>query len=441
MAGAGLLLVYRIPFFRGSLFDWAILLFLTTAGVAVWSSYDPEAAQAKFLVLFAAAVLYWAVSSQAISNFWVTTGVIAAWCVFIGGHFLLVHDWTELPADFSVLNDFGLRWAAIRPSFDLRPIHPNLAGGMLAALIPVQIVALIYAFRRGMETYALAFGGALIFSLAALLLTSSRAAWAALAFALVIGILWLSAGWVQSRYRLSQSGIFIVLALAAILAVVVAFDGPGQIFQAFNFIPGSSSAVSRLALFEEVLHLSPDYPFIGGGLTSFPGLYSEYILNSPFFIFGYAHNVYLDVLIEQGIFGLVFFLIIILGVTARLFIRILGSDHKSQRLSAVRWGAFMGLIVLLAHGLLDDPFYGMEGTALLFILPGLAIAATPGKPKTRHGAAISSRQKFLRAGLVGIGILAASAVLFFTISALVQSPPTILESNLGAIEMAKAGLA
>ena len=72
----------------------------------------------------------------------------------------------------------------------------------------------------------------------------------------------------------------------------------------FDRTPGFPSASSRSQLAVDALRLVGDFPFTGGGLNAFPGLYSEYLRVIPHYLFGYSHNLYLDVSIEQGLAGL-----------------------------------------------------------------------------------------------------------------------------------------
>ena len=60
---------------------------------------------------------------------------------------------------------------------------------------------------------------------------------------------------------------------------------------------------SRAELTERGAYFLLDYPITGGGLNSFPGLYSQYMLGIPQFYFINSYNLFLDVAIEQGIIG------------------------------------------------------------------------------------------------------------------------------------------
>jgi len=78
-------------------------------------------------------------------------------------------------------------------------LHPNVAGGLLAMLIPFQIALWMRAWRsrkNGLVLVLTALGG---LAVVALVLTSSRGAWGALAIVLAGWGLWWLSGYVAER--------------------------------------------------------------------------------------------------------------------------------------------------------------------------------------------------------------------------------------------------
>jgi O-antigen ligase len=435
-------LFLRRPAWKPTPFDVPMAVFLLTAGVSVWSAYDRAAAMGKFWLLLAAALLYFGLTRLRLEDFWAITGVMAGWSVVIAAHFLLTHDWTIQPADLGVLTDLGLRWMDVRPALNFRPLHPNIAGGLLATLLPLQIAAAWYAGRRKRRRLLLAFLAAAGFSFTTLILTSSRAAWLALGLAAALWFLWHGTRFLEKQYRIPRRSLFIgALLVAGLLVLMVVLASPGRLLVLLDRLPGPSSARSRLALFREAIQLVGDYPVIGGGLSAFPALYSEYVLVTPHFFLGYAHNLFLDVVLEQGVLALLAVVIILGGSLIRLSFRLWTSTSPSQRMQSLRWAALAGLLVLLVHSMLDDPFYGMEGTPLLFAMPGLAISATPSRKKSRRKVAADTD---LRPANRRPGALLSSVVIISFLGSLVlvrQPLRAILNANLGAVEMAQVRLA
>jgi tetratricopeptide (TPR) repeat protein len=172
-----------------------------------------------------------------------------------------------------------------------------------------------------------------------------------------------------------------------------------------------------------------DFPYTGGGLDAFAGLFSQYIKVTPNFIIGYSHNLYLDVAIEQGLPGLAFFLFQLAeGVWLLL---------NAQHGSGLRGIVLAGLVVLLVHGLVDDPLYANRGTPFLFLIPALVVASSYNREdsprETAKGAALSKIR------LIGIAL----ALIAATILAFIFRFPLLSawDANIGAVQMARTELA
>jgi tetratricopeptide (TPR) repeat protein len=175
--------------------------------------------------------------------------------------------------------------------------------------------------------------------------------------------------------------------------------------------------------------LVSDFPFTGGGLASFPGLYSRYVMSVPVFLFGYAHNLFLDLALEQGIIGLLSFVFILGGS----FWLIIGRES-----SALLDGAVLaGLVVMALHGLVDNPLYGERGTPLLFLLPGFAVALdlTALPIRRRHRSLLEKGKAWW--GWAALGLLALAYLAFV----LVRTGGGAWSENMGALRMARVELA
>lgn len=358
----------KFPFQRTPL-DIPVGVFLFTAGVGVWAAYDRTAAWDKVWLIVAAAVLYYALAGQPGSN-----GVIMACLAGLLGaglsvYFLLTNDWMQFPADLRLLNRLGTAWMEIRPHVHGPIIQPNIAGGVLAMLLPISLPWIFHAWQKGTRGWRFAVPAITAILAAGLLMTSSRAAWIALLMGLGIWGWWYLSGFVARRWMQRRMLIF---GLPLLLAVIVALGAlglrSGILVRAANVLPGQADASSRITIARNTIQLIRDYPFTGGGLAAFPSLYSTYmrVIQVPEFF--YSHNLYLDVALEQGLPGLAAFLFLMAG-TIWLLLRSLAADPSHNHLAAA---SLAGLAVVLLHGFLDDALYGMGGTPLLFFLPGIA---------------------------------------------------------------------
>jgi tetratricopeptide (TPR) repeat protein len=314
---------------------------------------------------------------------------------------------------------------AIRPRLSAPAPHPNIAGGLIAVLAPFMLALLIDAWkkRRGWRMlYALATGG---MAAIGLLMSSSRAAWLALGLALGGWLLWGLCGALARGDLRRQRLLFIAAATFLLCAgAALALRIPGGLKGLLNRLPGHESTISRLEIIHYSLRLVRDFPYTGGGLESFAGLFSRYIKVEPNFIISYGHNLSLDVALEQGLPGLAAFLAILAGAAWLLLTGKRGHGLHGMVLAA--------LLVMLVHGLVDDPLYGNRGTPFLFLVPGLVVMVT-GARRQRP----SPLKRVTLASSLLVGILLA-AILAYTFRRPLLST---MYADRGAVEMARVELA
>ena len=331
----------------------------------------------------------------------------------------------------SLLDGLAERWMGIRPFLKTPPLHPNQAAGFIVVFAPLVIAV----GWRGWRTRSILGWGitAIVATLIlfALLLTGSRGAWLALIVALTV---W---GWSAFSQQLAQriapsprAVFWLGLAIGLAVSLAVIWLLPDDLLGLANRLPGAASANSRAAIFSNTLHLLGDFPFIGGGLDAFAGLYSQYMLVIPQRIFTYAHNLYLDVALEQGFLGLLALVVILVG-SLWLLSRQPDWPEAVDHYSLLCWAVITGLLVLMGRGLVDDAFYGNRGTPLLWLLPGMAVALTRA---TTDGADLS-RLSAAQWGVV-VGLLLVSVVT----NALSPQWRAAWVANLGAVEMSRVEL-
>jgi O-antigen ligase len=421
----------RQPLLQRTSLDIPILLFLATALVGAWAAYDTAAGLTKLWMILSAVLLYYAIARQPRQNLWLVAGALSILGALLALYFLLTHDWVAQPADLDIINRLGSGWMSIRPSLPLGGFHPNKAGGLLAMLAPFSLALVLQAWRErdaGLGIFAVS-AAALV--LLGLLFTSSRAAWVALAVAFGLWLFWaLACRFLSRRLRLRPVVIFgLGVGLALVGGIVLVASHPVGISGLLNQLPGPNSATSRMEIYTNTRWLVSDFPFTGGGLASFPGLYSRYVMNVPFFLFGYAHQLFLDLALEQGIIGLLSF-VYILGAS---FWLILGRESSELLDGAV----LAGLVVMVLHGLVDDPLYAERGTPLLFLLPGFAVtlALTEARSHRRHRSLLKKGKTWWGWAALGVVLLAYLVFIF------VRTGGGAWSENLGALQMERSELA
>jgi O-antigen ligase len=356
-------------------FDPPLLLFVLTAGVAVWSAYDREAAWAKFWPIVAGVLLFYAFGAFSTREVEMIDGEeagrggaeTAAWLLAgFGGlvtlYMLLTHDWNEYPASTAALTRLAQGLQGPLPTLPLHRLHPNVIGGILAMLLPFALGVSWSAARQG-RWLATAVGLlAAGLMLGGLLLSSSRGAWLALGGALALALLWALLGWMtgESGHRRAWFlGILLLLATAVLGVIVLAPEAPTGLIER---LPALAGGDSRLDLARNSLILVEDYPFIGAGLDGFMMLYSTYayLIHVGFIV--HAHNLYLDVAIEQGLLGLLALL-----WTWLLFGAALWRAAADGRVGWWLGVAALSLTTIALHGLVEDAFYGSRAVMLLFL--------------------------------------------------------------------------
>lgn len=416
-------------------FDAPLMLFLLSAAVAAWVAYDPAVAWGKFWLLVGASVLFYALAGQRSTTLWSIVNGVAYFAAGLAVYFLLTHDWQQMPAKIGFLDAVALRWMGVRPPWlaGLHQLHPNVAGGIIAMLFPLSLVAALRAARRRQWAAGLLTAGLGILLSVGLVLTSSRGAWLALLGGFAAWGLWLAAGRLDRRLFLSRrQALGLGLAVMAGLGLTLVLLSPGGLVGILDRLPGPASAGSRLVITRDAINLAGDFPLTGGGLGSFDGLYSQYIQVIPYHLLIHGHNLFMNVWVEQGLVALLLLLSLLVAAFWWLADPFRSGVRRSISDQSLLCGAlFACLVVMGLHGLVDDPLYGSRGALLLWLPLGLTAAVFPRR-------AASQAATLRPAALVAVGLLLVT--LLAGMVAYRNTLQAIWQANLGAISMARVEL-
>lgn len=386
--------------------DGGLALFGASALLGAYLSYDQAAAWAKFWTMVGGLGLYvgaaWTPARIRFGRWQLDPLrlLLAFLPAALAIYFLLTNDWGRWAGKLPWLEPLTAWLASWQPQLPGHLLHPNVAGGLLAAFIPMQMAA-VGRLRAGWLLVAVA--------LSALLLTESRGAWGALIVALAAWAWWT---WPADRsrplaaWRLGMAALLLLAAVAAALA----WTPLGASLAA--------AAAERLSLLHNSLDLALDTPFTGSGLASFQMAFSSYVLLLHVGHTIHSHNLLLNIWIEQGLPGLLIFLGL-LGLAVR--------PASSSRKRLVQ-AALAALIVIVVHGLVDDAFYGSRGVLLLFAPFALLTRADAESQPAR---AERRRLALRRAGIIS------AAALFL---ALLPQTRAAFQANLGALSQTQAEL-
>ena len=399
--------------------SWPAWLFLLSAAFSIWIAFDRSTAWARFLLVALAVAVYAAIAyvpdrikigRRSVSPLHAAFGVLPVVIVLLS---LVASDWSSRIGKLAWL-DPAVRWLdAWQSGLTETVIHPNVIGGALAMLIPLQLTALSGWRKSHPWLWAALLG----LSLLALVVTESRGAWLALA---MTGVLW--ASWklvmrVATRRRASPrvAKTAWILAVAAICTATAA---------ALVLTPLGERLLSlrsdREVVWRNSLDLISDYPLTGIGLGSFEMAYSSYVLLVHVGHTTHAHNLLLDVWLNLGILGLA----AMAGLAGTAF----------RACPAQPWtpAAFASCGVVLLHGLVDDAYLGYGGAGVVLLLIPFALLA---RSADQPDGAPARATRFWPAAA------AATAVLLFAVAVLaIPSLRARVLANLGAVAQTQAEL-
>jgi hypothetical protein len=232
-----------------------------------------------------------------------------------------------------------------------------------------------------------------------------------------------------------------VLVMALWALTIINGSLPPQLEQ---IIPGAPTAQSRIELTWDAIRLLQDYPFTGSGLASFAGQYSRYIRFVSEFYFGYAHNLYMDIALEQGPFALSAMLVMLFGPIWLLVKAPSGRQGFWDENRLLGAAIAAGLIVIMVHGLVDDPLYTSRGMLLLFFFPGAASAINRNLTSSEgieHSYRTSGTSIWLGVNAAFIGITGVVIILGLTGDVAPQSIRSTFIANQAAVNLARRELA
>lgn len=412
-------------------FDWPLLLFLLTGLVSVWSAYDREVAWAKFWTIMAGVLLFYALAAFSLPGAPGDPergGIPAAWFLaFFGAgvslYFLATHDWDAFPTKYAAVEAMGRSFQSPLPQLPGHRLHPNVAGGILAMMVPFAAAACGQAGRaRNWPSLVL---GAGLFgtTLLGLLFSSSRGAWLAAAGAAALAVLWWLTGLVDGkqpgRRRLLFSGA-LLLGTVGVLAVLIL--GPKSPQQLLANLPVLAGGLDRLDLFRNSIILAQEYPFIGAGLGGFMMLYSTYAYLTHVGFIIHAHNLFLDVSIEQSVFAL-----LALFWMWALFAVALWRESYDGKIRPYLGAAALSLVTILLHGLTEDALYGSRSVMLLFLPLAFAL------PFPRRKEEAQPQRRWLAQG-IALGLLVVALIVW------ARPLRSAAISNLAAVRQSQAEL-
>lgn len=266
--------------------------------------------------------------------------------------------------------------------------NPNMLGEYLIMILPMALA--VWISGKGMSRRHSFVSFALLAM--CLILTWSRGAWLGFIFAMIAFLL------IWNR----RSMWLIVLGAASV--PFLPFVLPDTIVSRFTSIGNlaDSSTSYRVNIWRGAMHMVRDYLFTGIGVGEGPWkeIYPDYTLPgieaAP-----HSHNLFIQITLETGIFGIIFFLVAIFllaRMAFSLFSRLTREDTSSlekgyasnARLAVA--GPLCGLFAVLIQGLTDNSWYNYRVYLMFWLMIGLIPAFVKSAAATLDQASCSTHQ-------------------------------------------------
>lgn len=387
-----------------------VIGFLLSGIVGVWASFDGLGALLIYLQLFAGALPLLLLPLLFPNVAPLRMGLIAAWMALLG---LVMLALVYLPAKLGALLPAEvLRLVAVVTVSD------NLAGSVAATLLPVVLASLFISLQKRLWLLLLVALLATIAGGAMLYFSGSRGGMIGLAVGagMALYLLWRLHG---ARASLPMRILDIVLALLAVALFAI--------YLATVFLPANQGGnlltpifESRVTLWHDVLPMLQDYYYTGAGLGVTPAVLSAYafLVHVPYLF--HAHNLYLQIMLDQGVFGLFSFV----GLILSSLIAAISVWRLADATIRVLLAGWVGAVIAMSiHGLFDaELYFGAVRFLPIFCATFLLLLAW----LVARSGALAGRTRYR-----AIGVLA--ALLIFCIPLALPEQVSRLYSNYAAV--------
>ena len=260
-------------------------------------------------------------------------------------------------------------------------VNRNHFAGLLEMAFPLAVMAAVSGFRRTGRYRQLSMATALktsiLLGIAAFILFAITASLSRMGFLATIAASGAITGaWllVNARAEGGASRRRIWLITIALPACLLLFFATGPLLQRFVSLPsgGEIGANGRIQLWKETASLINAYKWTGCGLGAYEhGLY-RLQTSMPGMTVDFAHNDYLQILAELGLFGGVLMAWLGVWIVRRVFSVVIKRHSRNWPLAI---GVFGSLVAIGLHSLVDFNLY-IPANALVFAWIA-GVAASP----------------------------------------------------------------
>lgn len=357
------LIGFFFKFIRGKrvikfeIIDVMVLLFgaMIFFGGVFTSGTEASFNSASMYLLFIS--IYFLVVNSYIRKTWIyrgiklivlSTSVVAIVGIFEDG--VISSSWV----DMSVFTDIGARISSFLG-------NPNMLGVYLIIVFPLVLGQIVAAKKKRNKFW---YGICALAIMVCAVMTWSRGAWLGIIIATLVFL---------TVYNFRN--IWLVFAGLATLPIWVAFL-PDNIVNRFLSIlsMSDSSTVYRFNTWRGVVNMIGDHWLtgIGVGESAFKNTYALYAVSGTETVM-HSHSLYLQILLELGIFGFIIFALVMFMYVQKCFTNVMIKNKESKSRIMISAG-FAGIMGTLVMGLTDYVWYNYRVFLIFWAVMALTVA-------------------------------------------------------------------
>jgi O-antigen ligase len=248
-------------------------------------------------------------------------------------------------------------------------VNHNHYAGLMELLLPFALVLSFSGSIRGAKRFLLGFAAMLM--VASVFLCQSRGGM----FAVLVEVVFLAIFWMRQFSPRKSAAVFVAFCL--VTAFFLAWIAPQQVGSRMTDVHDPA----RWLIHRDSVRMFTAHPFLGSGFGTFATAFPHYRVFYDGFLINHAHDDYLELLLETGLFGFgvgMWFIVVLYREGLR--------NLRPARLSSaalVSSAALAGCTGLLAHSFTDFNLHIPANATLFFVL--CVVATVPsGRNRSRH---------------------------------------------------------
>ena len=255
--------------------------------------------------------------------------------------------------------------------------HYNSFGGYLVTVLALTFALFLANGSFSIKTISLLV--IFIFSIVAMMLTFSRGSWLAIVISLIFILTF-----TKKRFKRIMLLVFAVIVISSLNIIMTKVETPSSPNSVNISSKADENKIHTISVFSERIFLTfksggdsdrfkywlaackmiRKHPFFGMGIGTFMANFSKYAIVKE----AYAHNCYLQIWAETGIFSLISFITFVVS-----FIY-LGIKNFLDTKDFLLLGLLSGVVGLLVHSFFDTNLYSLQLAFLFWVWVGLIVA-------------------------------------------------------------------